>query len=364
MSLTIDLPGQPTLALSTQGVTVVYGHSGAGKTTLLRAIAGLDHYPGATIRFKGQIWQAAKQFVPVHQRALGYVFQDSRLFPHLNVQQNLMYGLKRVGSRSSVASVEEVVEGTGIQALLEQPVQQLSGGERQRVALARALLSAPRLLLLDEPMASLDERAKRQLLGFLKTYQQRTGLPMLYITHSRMELECLANRLLLLSQQKVVAEGPWFDLISRLDLPLAHEEEAASVIEARIGVQDHQYALTELKVGEQQLWVSQIDAPEKQAVRVRLMARDISLCLIEPQASSILNSLKVRVVQIENSHEARVLVKLHLLCQERCQEHGQEFLARITRRSLDSLKLVVGQQVYAQIKSVGLMTEVSVCNNL
>jgi len=349
VTLSVKLPGHEHLSIDLQGITVIYGHSGAGKTSLLRALAGLDHYSDAEISFRNQIWQKGKVFIPVHQRSVGYVFQDSRLFPYLTVRENLQFAIQRIGLRTELISLAEVVSSIGLTSLLSQRVFRLSGGERQRVALARTLLSAPQLLLMDEPFSALDELSKQQLLYFLKSFQQRVKIPILYVTHSRLELEFLASRLLFLEQGRVVAEGSVFDLISRLDLSLAHEQDAASVIQTQVREHDANYQLSILDIGAQSLWVSRIEADPGQVVRVRLPARDISISRSRPSASSILNILQTTIIQVEISHSARVLVKLEV-------EH-QFFLARITRKSLDTLDLAVGEVVYAQIKSVGLMAD-------
>ncbi|MCX2979764.1 molybdenum ABC transporter ATP-binding protein [Halieaceae bacterium IMCC14734] len=329
--------------------TAVYGASGSGKTTLLNCVAGLQHpAAGSTIRFGANTWLDHNTEVATHQRQVGYVFQDARLFPWLSVSDNLDYALRR-RHRSDGPSREQVCDWLQLQELLPQEPAQLSRGQQQRVAIARALLSAPQILLLDEPLANIDQVNRRQILGHLQTVQRETGLPMLFVSHDIEEVTRLADWLVVLEGGRIRAQGPTLDLCSQLDLALAHEEQAAAILEAEVGERDAEFGLTRLSFAGQSLWVTGVSAATGARMRLRIPARDVSLCLQPPQQTSILNVLQARVTAIEDSQSDRLLVQL--------EAAGQLLLARLTRKSVVNLNLQTGQLVYAQIKSVALLSD-------
>jgi len=328
------------------GITAISGPSGAGKTTLLRAIAGLERAQGH-VHVGTQIWQDENFFMPVHQRGLGYVFQESSLFAHLNVRRNLEYGLRRTGARISPASFAATVELLGLADLLERDVTNLSGGERQRVAIGRALLTAPGVLLMDEPLASLDRHHKHELLPYLEQLRTELQIPILYVSHAADEIARLADYLILMDNGHSIASGDAPELLTRLDLPAAHAADAAAVITATVSGYDHDYGLSELLCGQSRLFVPSNPLPKGRELRLRVLPRDVSLTLQPQQDTSILNILPARVVATTDDPGARRLVRL--------DADGQPLLAQITRKSADALGLQPGKQVYAQIKTVALL---------
>jgi molybdate transport system ATP-binding protein len=335
--------------LSLTGITAIYGPSGSGKSTLLDCIAGLRQPSSdSVIRMDGQIWQSSSVTVPTWERRIGYVFQDARLFPHLNVLQNLKYPLAR-RARPGEISLEQVAAWLELGELLSRATETLSAGQKQRVAIGRALLSSPQLLLLDEPLANLDHAARQQCLRCLQRLSDELHLPMLYVSHDIEEVSQLADQLVLLDAGKLVEHGSLLSLCTRLDTRLSHEEQAAAIVTAAVKGHDAHYGLTELTVDGHALFVNHLPHAPGQTRRVRIPARDVSVCRKRPQDSSILNILPVTVSEIENTDAARLLLRLSL---------GSQFLlARITRKSAVELKLQVGDLIYAQIKSAALLME-------
>ena len=263
--------------LSGSGVTGIYGPSGSGKTSLLNCLAGLlPAAPGSRLTMGGQTLQEGEHILPPHQRDIACVFQDARLFPHLSVAGNLDFAWQR--RRRDGADTAQVVEWLGLAPLLDRRPQQLSRGQQQRVAIARALVNAPRLLLLDEPLANIDRTGRRQLLSRLAQLQRELGIAMIYVSHDMAELAVLAEHLLLMSDGRIEAEGPLAALSSQIDLSLAHEEQAAALVRAEIRHHDDRYELTELSMAGHALYVTRLPDPPGTAVRLRLPARDISLC--------------------------------------------------------------------------------------
>ena len=336
--------------LPDNGITAIYGPSGSGKSTLLDCIAGLRQ-PGddSSIQFQGDIWHDRTHNTPTWQRRIGYVFQDARLFPHLSVQQNLDYALARRRPEPDPISLGKVITWLELADLLTRAPDTLSAGQKQRVAIARALLSAPRLLLLDEPLANLDHAASQQCLGYLQRLQEELNLPMLYVSHDIEEVTQLADHLALLDQGKLVDQGSLLDLCSRLDTRLSHEEQAAAITIGTITQHDEAYGITELNLEGQTLFVGHLPQAPGQQRRIRIPARDVSVCRERPSDSSILNILPVTLSEIENSGDTRILLRLAL---------GSQFLlARITRKSAAELQLQVGDHLFAQIKSAALLME-------
>lgn len=340
------------LQLPGRGVTALFGHSGSGKTTCLRCVAGLERASVAHLEVNGELWQDSERglFVPTHRRALGYVFQEASLFPHLSVRRNLEYGLKRIDKATQRVSWERVIELLGIGHLLERMPGRLSGGERQRVGIARALLTSPRLLLMDEPLAALDLKRKHEILPYLERLHDELDIPVLYVSHSPDEVARLADHVVLLDQGRVVAQGPLQQTLARLDLPTALGEGAGVVIEARVADHDPAYHLTRLVFPGGAVLVARRPEAVGQKLRFRVHARDVSLALSRCEDSSITNVLAATVCELaEADTPAHVLVRLDAA--------GTPLLARITRRSSDHLGLAPGLQLWAQIKAVALLGE-------
>ncbi len=336
----IDIPGR--------GITALFGKSGCGKTTLLRCIAGLNRTREGFLRVNGDIWQDETTFVPIHRRALGYVFQEASLFPHLNVRKNLEYGWKRTPLAERRVDFEEIVKLLGVGALLNQKTETLSGGQRQRVAIARALLGSPKLLLLDEPLASLDLDSRAEILPYLEQLRGRLDIPMIYVSHAPAEIAQLADHLVLMENGRAIASGALNTILTRTDLLPAQQEEASAVIEGVVVGHDRPYMLTQIGVTGGQLTVAYHALELHHAVRVRILARDVSIALEKPQQTSITNVLPVRIIAIDaNANSPQALLRLDL--------GGAVILARITRRSVALLGLKPDMIVYAQVKSVALM---------
>ncbi len=338
------------LALPGRGVTAIFGASGAGKTTSLRAIAGLERIPGGFIEVGGEVWQDGSRgiFRPTHRRAIGYVFQEAILFPHLSVRQNLDYGRRRRAGAAPV-DADHLIELLAIRALLDRRPGTLSGGERQRVAIARALLAGPRLLLMDEPLASLDLNRKLEILPYLERLHQELQIPVIYVSHAADEVMHLADHLVLLAEGRVVASGPLTETLTRLDLPDAFADEIGLVVEGTVGGGEPDYGLVRVDFTGGSVWVTRPAEPLGRPLRVRIKARDVSLALENPTGTSVLNSLPARVVAIAGgAGAAQILVRL--------DAGGTPLVARVTRLSCDRLKLAPGTRVWAQIKAVAVLS--------
>lgn len=341
LDVNLQLPGH--------GVTALFGPSGCGKTTCLRSLAGLERAQGR-ITVNQQIWQddALKQWLPTHQRALGYVFQEASLFAHLSVQKNIDYGLKRTPIERRKVSKEQAVELLGIAHLMERMPATLSGGERQRVAIARALATSPEVLLMDEPLAALDAQRKAEVLPYLDQLQRHLQIPVIYVSHSMDEVARLAQHMVLINAGRVLAAGAVAELLSSLDLPMAQGDLASSVVHAT--VQDHD-AVNHLSTlhfdgGQLQLVMARPREIGSQ-VQLRVQARDVSLSLTHPEGSSILNIIPVQLLGLREDGPGQVMVSL--------QAGQTRLLARITRHSATTLALQTGMQLFAQIKGMALL---------
>jgi molybdate transport system ATP-binding protein len=336
------------LALPGRGVTAMFGPSGSGKTTLLRCIAGLERSPGGRLSVNGAVWQDEQTFVPTHRRPLAYVFQEPSLFAHLSVRGNLDYGVKRVPAALRAGGQDAAIELLGIGPLLERATQDLSGGERQRVAIARALALKPRLLLMDEPLASLDLARKREILPYLKRLHDELHIPVLYVSHSADEVARLADHLVLLDHGRVLAQGGLQQTLARLDLAEAFGEDSGTVIDATVAAHDDADHLSRLDFSGGSLLVSRCAEALGQRVRARVRASDVSLSDRAPAGSSILNIVPARVLELGSTETpGHVLVKLDV--------QGTPLLARITTRSCRLLQIEAGRSVWAQVKSVAVM---------
>jgi len=341
MEVDLDLPQH--------GITALFGHSGSGKTTCLRVIAGLERVAGACVAFGDETWQddARGVFVPVHRRALGYVFQEASLFSHLSVRGNLEFGRKRTASRERRFELVPVAELLGIRGLLDRAPAGLSGGERQRVAIARALLASPRLLLMDEPLAALDYRRKQEILPYLERLHDTLAIPILYVSHAPEEVARLADHLVLLDEGNVVASGPLNETLARADLPPIFARDAGVVLDTVVAAHEAD-ELSRLDFAGGKLLVGQRAEAVGARLRCRILARDVSLALDRPQGTSIVNLLRAEVIAITAADgPGQVLVQLRV--------GPTPLLARITARSLRELGIVPGQNVWAQVKGVALL---------
>jgi molybdate transport system ATP-binding protein len=320
-----------------RGVTALYGPSGSGKTTVLRCVAGLTRAATGFVALEGECWQDEERgwFTPAHKRACGYVFQESSLFPHLSVRQNLEYGWRRVPSVERRIALDDTVELLGIGPLVGRMPATLSGGERQRVAMARALLASPRLLLMDEPLASLDEARKGEVLYYIERLRDELRLPILYVSHSIEEVVRLADKVIVLAAGKVARAGPVAGLLT-----------GGSVIDTQVAGHDLEWGLTRLEFHGGVLYAPDVDALVGERVRVRIQARDVSLALSPPSDASFLNVLAATVTSIGSEQGASVEVQVDV--------RGIPLAARITRKSVHALNLAPGRRVHALVKSVAI----------
>jgi len=335
------------LTVPDRGITAIYGPSGCGKTTLLRAIAGLERDPRGYLGLGDRIWQDGKTFLPPHLRPLGFVFQEASLFSHLSVRRNLEYGFKRVPEADRRVDFAEAVALLGLESLLNRKTEDLSGGERQRSAIAQALLTSPRLLLLDEPLTGLDAVGKAEILPYLERLHEELDIPVLYVSHASDEVARLADHLVLLQEGRVLASGPIAEMLTRFDLPLSRGFDAEAIIEAEVVDHDEVYHLTRLAFAGGHFNVAREELAIGQSVRLRILARDVSLTLEHQSETSILNILPVTVEELVDEGPAQVMVKL--------SAKGIPFLSRITRKSARVLELEPGKRVFAQIKTVALL---------
>ena len=345
-SLNVDLK------IPMHGITGIFGESGSGKTTLLRCLAGLEQPSTGQLAISGDVWQdtTKKLSRAIHERQIGYVFQEPRLFGHLNVRKNLEYGRRRRRSSEDAVGFEQIVDLLGLEQLLDRAPSELSGGESQRVAIARALLRAPRLVLMDEPLAALDRARKDEILPFLDRLHAELSLPILYVSHNIDEVCRLCDHLVVIDRGRVLADGEIQSVLVNLDLPLLAGEEAGSVISGAVEAYDANYDLTRLKFSGGKLLVPGRFGDERTVLRLRIRASDVSLCRKRPTDSTILNIIEITVDQIRSGRGPFALVRLRA---------GDDFLmAKLTRRSCDEMQLSPGDTLLAQIKSVAVRSSV------
>ncbi|RBA24597.1 molybdenum ABC transporter ATP-binding protein [Herminiimonas fonticola] len=337
------------LALPGRGVSALFGTSGSGKTTCLRVIAGLERASDAYLEVNGEVWQddARGIFLPTYKRSLGYVFQEASLFPHLDVKRNLEYGMRRISTTSRQVSLDHAVALLDIGHLMQRKPDKLSGGERQRVAIARALATSPRILLMDEPLAALDAKRKSEIMPYLERLHDELDIPILYVSHSPEEVARLADHLVLLESGKVIASGATNDLLTRLDLDVAHGDAASALVTATISAHDPDYHLTSATFSGGQLLLPQQSATIGQQVRIRVQARDVSLSLTPQRDTSILNIVAATVTELSADAAGQVMVGL--------DANGTRLLARITSKSCVAMDLVPGKALYAQIKGIAIL---------
>ena len=342
-SFTLDA----NFSIPDRGITVVFGPSGSGKTTLLRAIAGLEKSDKGFLKIGDSVWQKGEDFLATHKRQIGYVFQDAALFDHLDVKGNLNFVIKRaIGLKEDfIESIHNLLE---IKTLLNRKTTQLSGGERQRVAIARALLTNPKILLLDEPLSALDLKRKNEILPYLDSIHNDLEIPILYVTHSQDEMSRLADHLLLIEDGNIIGSGPVNDMLTRFDMPLSHGGDAVSIIEAEVLKRDSEFNLMHLEFLGGQFIVPDNGFPVQTKVRIRVVARDVSLTKSKQVDTSILNIFPAMVQEIVNEGEAQVMVRLQI--------KETILLACITRKSSYKLRLEKGSEVFVQVKSVAILS--------
>ena len=337
------------LALPLAGVTAVVGPSGCGKTTLLRILAGLERGATGRIAFDGAVWQDEGVFEPPRRRQVGLVFQDARLFPHLSVRGNLLYGHRRTPEAERLFAPEAVIRLMDLAPLLDRPVGVLSGGERQRLAIARAVLGSPRLLLMDEPLASLDQGRKEDILPFVERLAGELAIPILYVSHEIDEVVRLATDLVLMAEGRIVASGPIEQVSNRFDLrSYAGRLDAGSIIRMRVAGHDAASGITRFAFPGGELIGPRTDLAEGAAVNLRIRSRDVAIALEPPGRTSILNVLPGTVVEIA-PEEGPQAPQAHVLL-----DVGAPLWARIMRKSVEDLALAPGSPVYALIKAVAV----------
>ena len=330
-------------------LTALFGRSGSGKTTLVNIIAGLIRPDHGRVVVDGETVVDTERgiFVPKHRRRVGYVFQEGRLFPHLTVRQNLAYGRWFVPRAQRYARPDDIIELLGIGALLDRRPGSLSGGEKQRVAIGRALLASPRLLLMDEPLAALDDARKLEILPYVERLRDVAKVPIVYVSHAVAEVTRLATTVVLMSDGRIAAIGDVMEIMGRLDLfPLTGRYEAGAVLETTVAGHETRYDLTVLRAAGGELRVPQIDLPVGASLRVRIRARDVMLALTRPEDVSALNILEGRITEIGPEEGPVVDVGLDLA--------GARLLARVTRFTIERLALTPGQAIFAIVKTVAL----------
>ena len=328
-------------------LTALFGPSGSGKTSLVNLIGGLLRPDEGRISADGRILvdTASSVFVPRHRRRIGYVFQDARLLPHMTVGQNLRYGRFFTPTSERYADMDSVVDLLGVGHLLDRKPGSLSGGEKQRVAIGRALLASPRLILMDEPLASLDDRRKAEIMPYIERLRDETKIPIVYVSHSVAEVARLATDMVMLDEGKVAASGPTTEILQRLDL-LSEEErgEGGAVLDMQVASRDEAFGMSTLASHAGEIHVAGLDAAPNSTVRVRIRARDVIVATEKPRGISALNILSGRVVGVSpgNGH----FVDVSIDC------NGEMISARITRQSAEMLGLAPGLPVFAVVKSV------------
>ena len=331
------------------GLTVIFGRSGCGKTTLINMLAGLQKPNGGRIEIFGRcVFDKNKNInIPPEHRDIGYVFQESRLFPHMSVTENLQYGWRFLAPEKRLLKLDAIVEMLQLSPLLDRRPQMLSGGEKQRVAIGRAILKNPAMLLMDEPLASLDAQLKSEILQYIERLRDELSLSIVYVSHSIEEVVRLADTVLILDQGEKKAQGPVETVMSDLDLwPLTGRYEAGAVLAVTIIAQDTKFDLTELSFEGGRLFISKLDAPIGQRHRLRIRARDVSISLSKPVDTSILNVFHGTIVDIrQHSNDPQAEIKIDI---------GANIIARVTRKSMDVLSLNVGKQVYVMIKAAAI----------
>jgi molybdate transport system ATP-binding protein len=330
------------------GITALFGRSGTGKTTVVNAVAGLLQPESGRITLGDEVLfdKAAGISLPLHKRRLGYVFQDGRLFPHMSVRQNLSYGARFAPTDAKGPDIGEVCDLLGISALLDRRPGALSGGEKQRVAIGRALLSRPRMLLMDEPLAALDSARKEEILPYLERLRDQSDMPLLYVSHSVSEVARLATSVVVLEDGHVARFGTAERVLSDPDMVRQIGVREAGAVIPAILARHHDDGLSELTVSGGQLFLPHLNSKPGAQTRVRVLAKDVMIALDKPVGVSALNILPARILSLRGGTGPGVIVQM--------QCGADRLLSRITRRSADALALAPGKDVFAVIKSVSV----------
>ncbi len=329
-------------------ITAIFGKSGAGKTSTINAIAGLTRPDVGVIQIGNTTLfdQHLRINLPIYKRQIGYVFQDDRLFPHMTVQNNLIYGIPKNRDVANSLNLTDITELLELAPLLERRPRTLSGGEKQRVAIGRALLSNPKLLLMDEPLASIDVQHRFEILPFIQRVREKTGITIIYVTHALEEVIFIADQIILLSEGQVTAQGTVEEIMGRLDLhPMTSRFDAGAVISAIYSGYDREFDLGELSFDGGTLRIAGLNAEIGIHLRAHIRARDVSLMLDKPKDTSVLNVFKGELIEIRHEDGPQLDLLINI---------GTPLIARITRKSLNDLNLDIGSKVYAMIKAVAI----------
>ena len=333
--------------IPSRGVLGIFGDSGSGKTTLLRCLAGLEKQAQGEIEFNGQNWLSETQSLSSQTRNIGYIFQEGRLFPHLNARENLEYGTKRCATNNPCSiDRKKLLELLNINHLLDRKPHQLSGGEKQRVALGRALLKNPQIMLLDEPLASLDKKHKQEILPFLSCLHRELNIPMLYVSHSMEEVSLLCDHIIVLKQGRIQFDGRLHDVLVSPESPLAKADDAAAVLDGLVAKQEKEFQLSTIQTANGNNIIVPGKAEVGQQVRIRIQASNISLCKTAITGSSILNIIKGTISAVVDESGSHVLLQIN--------SKNDLLLARITQKSYQQLELSIGLSIYMQIKAVAI----------
>ena len=329
-------------------ITAIFGKSGAGKTSTINAIAGLTRPDVGVIQIGNTTLfdQNLRINLPIYKRQIGYVFQDDRLFPHMTVRNNLIYGTPKNRDVANSLNLTDITGLLELAPLLERRPRTLSGGEKQRVAIGRALLSNPKLLLMDEPLASIDVQHRFEILPFIQRVREKIGITIIYVTHALEEVIFIADQIILLSEGQVTAQGTVEEIMSRLDLhPMTSRFDAGAVISATYSGYDREFDLGELSFDGGILRIAGLNAEIGILLRAHIRARDVSLMLDKPKDTSVLNVFKGELIEIRHEDGPQLDLLINI---------GTPLIARITRKSLNDLNLDIGSKVYAMIKAVAI----------
>ena len=329
-------------------ITAIFGKSGAGKTSTINAIAGLSRPDVGIIQIGNTTLfdQNSNINLPIYRRQIGYVFQEDRLFPHMTVRKNLIYGSPKTRDVANSLNLPDITGLLELAPLLERMPRTLSGGEKQRVAIGRALLSNPKLLLMDEPLASIDVQHRFEILPFIQRVREKTGITIIYVTHALEEVIFIADQIILLSEGQVTAQGTVEEIMSRLDLhPMTSRFDAGAVISATYSGYDREFDLGELSFDGGTLRIAGLNAEIGIHLRAHIRARDVSLMLDKPKDTSVLNVFKGELIEIRHEEGPQLDLLINI---------GTPLIARITRKSLNDLNLDIGSKVYAMIKAVAI----------
>ncbi|MGX5174880.1 molybdenum ABC transporter ATP-binding protein [Aliikangiella sp. IMCC44653] len=331
------------------GITALFGPSGSGKTTILRAIAGLEPSVKGEVIFNDEVWLNAKVNCPVEQRRVALVFQDSALLPHLNVKKNLKYAIKRADLNNPVIDFKSALELFNLESLLNQFPSQLSGGEQQRVAIASALLTNPRLIIMDEPLASLDNKIKCEIIPYLKKLKKNIQVPIIYVSHSIDEVAQLADQILFIENGQLIKQGDAVDLFSQAQLPNSFNLDRVSIIKAKVDKIDTKWNLIKVSFSKQHLWLKQsMEHKVGDAIKVIVHSQDVSISLNKPENTSVLNCLPAEIIEMTYAQQTGMEnIRLAI--------GSTKILATISAKSRHELKLERHKKVWVQFKAAALI---------